>query len=141
MPPVFVDTGAWLAVAVTRDQYHREATAYYQQISQRRIPLLTTNYVLAETYTRIRYDDGHAKALRFHEIILTAIGLGRLRLAWITPEIHEASWSLFRDFPDQEFSFIDCTSFVVAKHARVEEVFGFDRGFTIMGLTLKPLLR
>ena len=69
MKPIFVDTGAWIAIAVARDEMHQPAAAYAAQLAQRSVPLLTTNYVLSETYTRIRYDDGHARALAFDAII------------------------------------------------------------------------
>lgn len=139
MSLVFVDTGAFLATIVKRDQFHQKAALYYQGLSRRGIPLLTTNYVLVETYTRIRYDDGLAKAIRFHEIITDSIMVGRLRLEWVTPAIHEEAWNIFREYQDHEFSFIDCTSFVVARKAGIQEVFGFDRGFAVMKFTLRPI--
>ncbi len=122
-----------------RDQFHQKAALYYRELSQHGIPLLTTNYVPVETYTRVRYDDGLAKAIRFHEIITESIMLGRLRLEWITSAIHEEAWNIFREYQDHEFSFIDCTSFVVARKAGIQEVFGFDRGFAVMKFTLRPV--
>ena len=138
MIPVFVDTGGWIAMAVVRDQFHKQAASYYRKISRRKIPLITSNYVLAETYTRIRYDDGHGKAIKFHAIIQEANVAGRLHLEWVTPAIHQEAWSIFKDYADQVLSFVDCTSFVIASHAGVKEVFGFDKHFNTMGFILKP---
>ena len=135
---VFVDTGAWLAIAVKRDQYHKRAAAYYQHLSSQNVRLLTTNYALVETYTRIRYDDGHAKAVSFREILSRAVEQDKLFVEWITPELHEEAWSIFQSYSDQEFSIVDCASFVVAQRARVDEVFGFDKGFITMGFNLRP---
>ena len=70
---VFVDTGGWIAMAVRRDRYHKKAAIYYRKISKDKVRLVTSNYVLAETYTRIRYDDGHAKALQFNVLAQEAI--------------------------------------------------------------------
>ena len=53
MKPVFVDTGAWIGITVTRDQTHEPAAAYAKRLAERRVPLLTSNYVLAEAYTHI----------------------------------------------------------------------------------------
>jgi len=138
MIPVFVDTGGWIAMAVVRDQFHKHAASYYRKISRRKIPLITSNYVLAETYTRIRYDDGHGKAIKFHAIIQEANVAGRLHLEWVTPSIHQEAWTIFKDYADQVLSFVDCTSFVIASHAGVKEVFGFDKHFNTMGFILKP---
>jgi len=85
MGPVFVDTGGWIAMAVVRDQFHAEAASYYQQVSK--TPLVTSNYVLLETYTRIRYDDGHDKALGFHSLVEEAAKVGRLHVEWVTIRI------------------------------------------------------
>ena len=138
MVPVFVDTGGWIAMAVVRDRFHKQAASYYRKPSREKVPLITSNYVLVETYIRIRYDDGHAKALRFHSLIQEAIKAGRLYLEWVTPTIHQKAWDIFEDYTDQVFSFVDCTSFVIAGDAGVKEVFGFDQNFSTMGFILRP---
>ena len=138
MVPIFVDTGGWIAMAVVRDQLHKQAASYYRKLSRKKAPLVTSNYVLAETYTRIRYDDGHTKALKFHSLIQEAIKVGRLHLEWVTPKIHKEAWDIFEDYADQLFSFVDCTSFVIARHAGVKEAFAFDQHFHTMGFILRP---
>ncbi|NVM20380.1 MAG: hypothetical protein HWN68_01185 [Desulfobacterales bacterium] len=100
--------------------------------------MLTSNYVLVETDTRIRYDDGHAKPIKFHSLIQEAINVGRLHLEWVTPRIHHKAWDIFEDYPDQVFSFVDCTSFVIARRAGVKETFAFDQHFNTMGFILRP---
>ena len=105
---------------------------------ENKVPLLTSNYVLTETYTRIRYDDGHGKATRFHSLIQQAIGAGRLRLEWVTPAIHQEAWNIFQDYADQAFSLVDCASFVIARKAGVTECFSFDEHFNTMGFILRP---
>ncbi|MFH1147226.1 MAG: PIN domain-containing protein [Pseudomonadota bacterium] len=138
MSPVFIDTGGWIAMAVVRDRYHRQAAEYYRKISKGKTPLVTSNYVLVEAYTRIRYDDGHAKAVRFHSLIQDAVKIGRLRVEWVNPAIHADACSIFKNYSDQVFSLVDCTSFVIANHAGTKEIFGFDQNFSTMGFVLRP---
>ena len=135
---VFVDTGAWIAMAVVRDEMHQAAAAYGAHVAQRNLPLLTTNYVLSEAYTRIRYDDGHAKALAFDAIIQEMTRKRHLKVRWVNPAIHTAALAIFRKYTDQDFSVADCASFVVAREKKVREVFGFDKHFVTMGFTLRP---
>jgi predicted nucleic acid-binding protein len=135
---IFVDTGAWIGLAVSRDQTHAAAAAFAADVAKRRVPLVTTNYVLSESYTRIRYDDGHAKALTFDVLIRELIRRRHLTVAWITPAVHEAAVEIFRKYSDQEFSVVDCASFVVAKKKRIREVFGFDSDFVKMGFIIRP---
>jgi len=135
---VFVDTGGWIAMAVKRDRFHKKAASYYRKLSKQNIPLATSNYVLSETLTRIRYDDGHAKALQFNSLIQEATKVRRLRLEWVTPAIHQKAWKIFEAYEDQEFSLVDCTSFVVARQIGAKEAFGFDEHFYTMGFILRP---
>jgi predicted nucleic acid-binding protein len=51
----FMDTGAWLAVVVQTDQYHDVGVLHYEALISRRERLFTSDYVLDETVTRIRY--------------------------------------------------------------------------------------
>ena len=62
---IFVDTGAWFAVAVRNDLDHDVAMAWLSRNSD---PLITTDYVMAESATLIRMRDktsrGHRLAVR-----------------------------------------------------------------------------
>jgi PIN domain len=68
---IFVDTGAWFAVAVQNDPDHAAAMRW---LGQNREPLITTDHVLAETATLIRMRDktarGHRLAVRVASSIL-----------------------------------------------------------------------
>ena len=138
MKKVFVDTGGWIGIAVARDQTHKAAAAYARHLADRTTPLLTTNYVLAEAYTRIRYDDGHPEAIAFDTLIREMTRRRQLSIGWINPSIHEEALGIFRRYADHEFSIVDCASFVVARRRKVREVFGFDRHFATMGFVLRP---
>lgn len=62
---IFVDTGAWIAIFNPRYQYHHESVAIYNDLRHREIKLLTTDYVIDETVTRLRYDENHHMAILF----------------------------------------------------------------------------
>jgi predicted nucleic acid-binding protein len=48
---VFVDTGAWIALAVTSDPYHERARLAWADLSVGRCRLVTSVLVLIETFT------------------------------------------------------------------------------------------
>ena len=54
--PVFVDTSAWVALAVTDDRHHGEATAIFRELLKR--GMITTNLVVAKTYIILRRAGG-----------------------------------------------------------------------------------
>ena len=133
----FVDTGAWLALIMPDDMHHQEATVFFRTLA-RGVHLVTSNYVLSETYTWLRYRDSHATAVRFHQRIVDAERTGLLSVVWVTPGIAEHAWGIFARYGDQEFSFTDCTSFVISRVRPVDFVFGFDSDFRTMGFDLRP---
>ncbi|MBW2126650.1 MAG: DNA-binding protein, partial [Deltaproteobacteria bacterium] len=51
---VFIDTGAWFALADKSDAYHEQAVAIYPGLLRGFHHLTTTNLVVAETYILIR---------------------------------------------------------------------------------------
>jgi predicted nucleic acid-binding protein len=135
---VFVDTGGWYAVASRDDRYHLPATQYYRDLLDAGGHLLTSDYVLDETLTRLRYDTGPGVAAAFWERAQQAQQLGYLTFLRVDEPTWNAAISLFFQYRDQLFSFTDCTSFVLAQAHRVDEVFGFDAHFLMFGLALRP---
>jgi predicted nucleic acid-binding protein len=133
----FVDSSAWAALVMPEDRYHRSATAAFRQLS-RGTRLITTNYVLSETYTLLRSRSGHRSAVDFHRRQQDAERVRLLDIRWVDERLHRSAWDLFERYSDQPFSFVDCTSFVLAREESVDFVFGFDRDFLTMGFDLRP---
>ena len=133
---IFVDTGAWIALTDSHDQYHKEANRIYSLLKQQRSHLLTTDYVLDETVTRLRYDSSHHNAIRFLDIITLTSKTGILRMVYIDQSLFEKAIALFRQYETTILSLTDCSSFMVCKQYGIYEVFGFDRHFSMMGMSL-----
>jgi len=133
---VFVDTGAWIALTDRADQYHRDATAIYTRLKQQRVRLVTSDYVLDETMTRLRYDSGHHQALRFIELIARAEQANVLFRVSVNTEIFQAALALFRQYDTVTLSFTDCTNFVICEQCQIREAFAFDQHFLMRGIAL-----
>ena len=133
---IFVDTGAWIAILNPNDQYHREAIAIYSNLRDQETQLLTTDYVIDETVTRLRYDTNHSVAVAFLEFIGNAEIAGGLTLVEIDKDVFEKAKALFRQYDSARLSFTDCTSFVVCQENNIRETFAFDQHFSIMGINL-----
>ncbi len=138
MNGVFVDTWAWYALADERDGQHEIAQLASEEIIKREVTLVATNFVLDEATTLIRYKLGHAAAVTFRQTIRQLIEDKLLTIVHIT-EAHEApAGEIFDRYNDQDFSFTDCTSFVVMRELGITEVFTSDKHFGTMGFTLIP---
>lgn len=135
---VFIDTSGWIAIMVKKDRNYGKASEYFEALLSSGASLLTSNYVISETYTRLRYDVGHREAVRFHRIVQRAKDEKKLKVVYADEKIEAEAWKIFERYSDQVFSFVDCTSFVMCRKNRVDEVFAFDKDFIIAGFVVKP---
>ncbi len=124
---IFVDTGAWFALAVRNDPDHPAALTW---LRANREALVTSDYVLAETATLLRMRD---KTARGHRLAVSvATSLYRQESAFlekITNSDIAAALNIFRKFSDHSFSFVDCTSFTLTERLGISQAFAFDRHF------------
>jgi predicted nucleic acid-binding protein len=88
---------------------------------------MTTDLALAETWFLACARAGHAAAMRLWQ----AIRQSAVRVEVVRPEDLEQAWQIAQEFADQDFSFVDCTSFAVIERLGIRQVFSFDRDFTI----------
>lgn len=133
---IFVDTGAWIALSDTSDQYHMEAVEIYTVLKHRRERFLTTDYVIDETVTRLRYDASHQIAVRFLDLIHLSEKTGILQVIHIDKMLFEKAISIFRQYDSVVLSFTDCVSFAVCQIYKIYEAFAFDQHFTMMDTSL-----
>ena len=138
MRRVFIDTSAYVALTDRSDQFYTAAGESLQRLLNLHLPQVTTNLVLAETYTRIRRKLGHAAAVRFGEGIQRLVGTPTFRVVYVDVSLDEEAWGIFARYADQEFSYVDCTSFAWLRRHQEVEVFAFDEDFTWMGFTAFP---
>lgn len=139
MTLVLVDTGAWIALLSRDDQYATAATEHYRHLRAAGARLVTTNYVVDETATRLRYGAGLAAALAFKNMLDSAVEAKFLRVLSVDETIERAAWRVLERYADATLSLTDATSIAVAQKARVGEVFSFDRDFEAAGLLVQPL--
>ena len=133
---IFVDTGAWIAIYKRNDRHHRAAIAIYNNLRNRETQLLTTDYVIDEAVTRLRYDANHSVAVAFLEFIGNAEMAGGLTIVAIDKDLFEKAKVLFHQYDSARLSFTDCTSFVVCRENDILEAFAFDQHFSMMGINL-----
>lgn len=130
---LFVDTGAWYALADRSDQYHERASELFPRLLRAYRRLVTTNLVIAEAYILIRRMLGHGAAVTFLEKISTS---PRLSKVYSDRLLEEAAETILRDYSDQDFSYTDAVSFAVMRQQRMSKAFAFDRHFVTAGFTL-----
>jgi predicted nucleic acid-binding protein len=120
---LFVDTSAFYAVADTGDRHHVRAAALLAGADG----LVTTDHVLIESWRLMLVRGGFDAAEGFW---------GKLRgglatIEMVLPSDLDTAWRIGKDFPDQDFSIVDRTSFAVMERLGVSSVVSFDDHFSI----------
>jgi len=123
---IFVDTGAWYTVADCSDRHHAEATRFYLD----RAPagdLVTSDLVVGETWALLAAHLGRPAAQTFWATLRDL----QVPILTLEPVDLEAAWRIAVAFPDQDFSFTDCTSFALMERRGIEDAFAFDAHFLV----------
>lgn len=138
MRSVLVDTGAWIALLSRNDQYAEPAQARYRELAAEGARLVTTNYVVDETATRLRYGAGLDAALGYRRMLEASISQRRLRIAWVDDSLEREGWRLLEQYRDVVLSLTDAVTGAVARRSKIGEIFGFDSDFEALGLLVRP---
>ena len=92
-------------------------------------------YVVDETLTMLRFRLGLAETEAWwHQVA----GSSHLRWEYISLERADKARDLFFRYTDKEFSFTDCTSFVVMRELKLREVLTTDHHFAQAGFLTLP---
>lgn len=129
----FVDSGAWIALALSRDPLHSQAREQWDVLQGASSKLHTSIPVVIETFTFLDRNANRDVALAWKESIY------KPRTVRILPcELRdlEASWEYFRRQGLHKLSAVDATSFAIMKRARIRVAFAFDHHFSIAGFRL-----
>ena len=130
---LFVDTSAWLALNDRNDQYHNKATAKSAEIKRQKIELITSEYIIDESITLIRYRVSHKAAVIFGDSLINS---SIVRIIDVTGEDRIKAWEMFKKYEDKEISFTDCVSFVLMKNLKLHKAFTFDEHFKQTGFEI-----
>lgn len=136
---VLVDTWGWLALADDREARHAQVRDLVQYLWRRGQAVVTTDYVLDETFTLVFRRLPFAKAQRFVKTIDTAERQHSLQIERISTDRFTRARTLRLRFRDKPLiSFTDLTSMVVMQDLRIRRIVTEDEHFRHVGLGFEP---
>jgi uncharacterized protein len=125
---VFVDTSALLAVLDADDELHSQARRIWKDLLERAEDLVSTSYVLVETFALIQHRLGMEAVRTLEEDILPVI-----RIHWVNDIDHQAGVTALLAANRRQLSLVDCVSFLTMRRLNLKVAFAFDRHFTEQG--------
>lgn len=132
---IFVDTSAWIALVDKDDSHHKEAASSYPSLLKNHRNLITSNFVIAETYIIILNELGHKLAIDFLEKLKAS---PRILKIYSNEDIEAEAEPILVKYSDQDFSYTDAVSFVIMKRQKIRKAFSFDKHFVIEGFVNIP---
>jgi predicted nucleic acid-binding protein len=124
---IFVDTGAFLALYIKRDQYHRQATKIFPTLPR---PFSTSNHVVDELATLLGRIAGYRYAADRVDDLYASESID-VMASTRDDEIDAIRW--MRKYSDKDISFTDCVSFAMMRRRSIRTAFTFDRHFRDAG--------
>ena len=135
MTALFVDTAGWMALSDEADPRHQHSRTARDEWLRRGSVLVTTDYIIDETLTLLRMRLSLKAAAQWWEQVGAS---PRVRWELIDAARSEKARQWFFRWEDKDFSFTDCTSFVVMKELRLNRALTTDRHFEQAGFQLVP---
>lgn len=127
---IFIDTGAFLAKYIAKDQYHKSAIDTWNKLQKSNGKFFTSIFILNEMITLlgrwVSPEFSMKKAYGIYDsnsfIILRPDKSDELR-----------ALEFYSKYKDKNIGFTDCISFALMKKYKIEQAFSFDRHFNDAG--------
>lgn len=130
---VFVDTGAWIALAAVQDPLHSRAKAAWDRVLSSGARCSTSVPVVLETFTFLDRNTTREVALRWKDSLKT---VRRLRLLECGAKELSLSWKWFERRDLHRLSAVDATSFVLMEREKIRVALTYDHHFASAGFRI-----
>ncbi len=131
---VFLDTSFFKAAIDPKDDFYTQAKGILNKLQKDKVNLITSNYVLDESFTLIRKRCGKEMVDEFRKDLSKSALVTTIIRVTIADEANAWEWFLL-DWSN--LSFTDCTSFALMKRLEITRVATFDKHFERAGFEIE----
>jgi uncharacterized protein len=130
MNAVFADTSGLFALLNANDENHTRAKHAFADLRARKAPLVSTSFVLVETYALIgrRLGLGAVKSFRTDFAPL-------IDVVWVDEALHNAGLDLLIERGERPLSLVDAVSFIAMRQRNLTAALAFDPHFEREGFS------
>lgn len=131
---IFLDTSFFKALIDPKDDFYKKAAKIYSNFWKEKIVLVTSNYILDETFTLIRGRCGRKYLKEFRDFLNVSGNMIKIYRVTVSDEAKAWDW-LLEDWSN--LSFTDCVSFALMKRLDIKRAAAFDNHFTQAGFRVE----
>jgi predicted nucleic acid-binding protein len=131
---IFLDTSFLVAFYNKQDQNHSHARKFISEIDIG-ISFVISDYIFDEVLTVLLVRGGKPLSIEAGRMILED---DRIDLLQIDGQVFQKTWIVYQSFKDKEWSFTDCTSYVLMKNLSISTGASFDDHFKQFGFRTVP---
>jgi uncharacterized protein len=135
---VYVDTGAFIALIWQRDRDHERVADAFRRLRGDGDLMVTSEAVVSETATRLRYDAGLGAVAMYRSVLDRAEAQRSLRIRPTDAVLRAAAFDAMDRYADLRLSFADAVGAAVARDERADAVLTLDDDFRALGFTVEP---
>jgi predicted nucleic acid-binding protein len=129
----FVDSGAWIALALSRDPLHEQARDRWERLRGHGARIHTSIPVVLETFTFLERNAHPDVAVAWKDSIYDEPAI---KILPCDLRDLEQAWAYFQRSDLHKLSAVDATSFAIMSRARIRLAFAFDHHFAVVGFRL-----
>ena len=130
---IFVDTSAFYALLDRDDENHQKAKKAWTGMVHGENVLVTSNYVLVETFALLQHRLGIEALRGFQDAIIPWV-----HVEFVSSEMHRAGVSVLLSVSRRNLSLVDCVSFEMMRALELKTAFVFDLHFKEQGFMMVP---
>lgn len=127
---IFIDSSFWLAFFNQEDALHQKALSFSQEKKFSLSILVTADYVIDETLTRLKKKVDAKAASLFYEALQRKIKEGGLTFFLTTQEVFDKAYEIFKKNPiPKSFSLTDAVVVAQMRAHKIGVLLTFDQDF------------
>jgi len=130
---IFADTSALYALLDASDVNHERSARIWRQIMASEDDVVTTGYVLVETFALVQSRLGIEAVREFQESVVPV-----LQVEFVTADVHRLGIAALLAAERRNLSLVDCVSFEVMRDSGITSAFAFDDHFREYGFSIVP---
>lgn len=130
---IMIDTSAFYALMDRDDENHEQAKRAWGELMAGEHTLISSNYVLVETFALLQSRLGLNAVRGFHDDLMPVI-----HVEFVSSTLHRSAIGALLAASKRRLSLVDCVSFQVMRTSGIKTAFAFDSHFADQGFDLIP---